>query len=842
VKDKSIFEKIDNTRYIDIDVEHEMKESFIAYAMAVNVSRAIPDVRDGLKPVHRRILYSMNEIGLTCDKPFRKCAKIVGDVLGKYHPHGDSSVYDALVRLAQDFTINEPLIDGHGNFGSVDGDDAAAYRYTEARLSKIASELLRDIEKDTVDFYPNFDASLMQPRVLPSRFPNLLVNGSDGIAVGMATNIPPHNLNEVIDGVVALIDNPNISLEELTEIIPAPDFPTGGFILGNAATKQAYRTGRGGVVMRADAEIESYDNGKKWRIVVNAIPYQVNKARLITQIANLVKDKRIEGISDIRDESDRDGMRIVIELKREANPQVVLNQLYKQTQLQMSSGIIMLALVDGTPKILNLQEILFHYLTFQREVITRRTKYELHKAEERAHVLEGLVVAVQNIDEVIKIIKNSDDKQDALNKLQERFNLSEKQANAILEMKLSRLTGLEVEKLNAEMNELKLTIERLKGILADENKVNEIIKTELLEIKAKYPTPRKTKIILDYDDIDIGDLIEKHDCVISITSQGYIKRLPVNEYKSQNRGGRGVNAHKTKEEDNVTDMFVVNSHDDIMFFSNYGKVYVLRAYNIPEATKQNKGRALVNLLALDGEEKISTILRYEAGEDKFLVLATKNGVVKKTKISEYANVRKNGKIAINLLEGDSLVSAKIVNKGDELFMAANNGKCLRFSEQNIRPLSRTSIGVKSMKIEEGENVVDMIVLNPEVDILTVTEKGYAKRSRPEAYRLQSRRGKGIKAGVFNDKTGNIVALRPITAENDILAISADGVMIRTHADSINLVSRTSLGVRLMKVGAKDKIVSVAVVEREADEEIENENIESAEKEIIENSTNENVET
>ena len=504
MKDKSIFEKIDNTRYIDIDVEHEMKESFIAYAMAVNVSRAIPDVRDGLKPVHRRILYSMNEIGLTCDKPFRKCAKIVGDVLGKYHPHGDSSVYDALVRLAQDFTINEPLIDGHGNFGSVDGDDAAAYRYTEARLSKIASELLRDIEKDTVDFYPNFDASLMQPRVLPSRFPNLLVNGSDGIAVGMATNIPPHNLNEVIDGVVAMIDNPNITLDELTEIIPAPDFPTGGFILGNTATKQAYKTGRGGVVMRADAEIEAYDNGKKWRIIVNAIPYQVNKARLITQIANLVKDKRIEGISDIRDESDRDGMRIVIELKREANPQVVLNQLYKQTQLQMSSGIIMLALVDGTPKILNLQEILFHYLTFQREVITRRTKYELHKAEERAHVLEGLVVAVQNIDEVIAIIKKSDDKQDAQTKLEERFSLSEKQANAILEMKLSRLTGLEVEKLNAEMNDLHITIERLKGILADENKVNDIIRTELLEIRAKYPTPRKTKIILDYDDIDIG--------------------------------------------------------------------------------------------------------------------------------------------------------------------------------------------------------------------------------------------------------------------------------------------------------------------------------------------------
>ncbi len=814
-----IFEKIDNTRYIDIDVEHEMKESFMAYAMAVNVSRALPDVRDGLKPVHRRILYSMNETGLTCDKPFRKCAKIVGDVLGKYHPHGDSSVYDALVRLAQNFTINEPLIDGHGNFGSVDGDPAAAYRYTEARLSKIAGELLRDIDKDTVDFYPNFDATTVQPKVLPSRFPNLLVNGSDAIAVGMATNIPPHNLNEVIDGVVAMIDNPNITIDELMDIIPAPDFPTGGEILGSNAIKQAYRTGRGGIVMRAKTDIESYDNGKRWRIVVNAIPYQVNKARLITQIANLVKDKRIEGISDIRDESDRDGMRIVIELKKEANPQIVLNQLFKQTQLQMSNGIILLALVDGQPRILNLQEILFHYLNFQREVITRRTQYDLNKAEEREHILQGLVVAVNNIDEVIKIIKQSDDKQDALAKLQERFALTERQANAILEMKLSRLTGLEVEKLNAEMKELQVTIENLKAILADEGKINDIIKTELLEIKAKYPTPRKSEIIMDYSDIDIADLIEKHDVVISLTSQGYIKRLPVSEYKSQNRGGRGVNAHKTKEEDFVTDMFVVNSHDDLMFFSNKGKVYVLRAYMIPEAGRQNKGRALVNLLPLESDERINTILKLELGEDKYLMLATKLGLIKKTKISEFDNVRKNGKIAIKLLENDSLVSAKIVNAGDELLAASNNGKCLRFSEKTVRTVGRTSQGVKGMKIEDGEEVIDMIVLNTEIDILTVTEKGYAKRTRPEDYRLQGRRGKGIKAGVFNDKTGKVVALRSITAENDILAISADGVIIRTHADSINLVGRASLGVRLMKVSAQDKVVSVAVVDRE---EIEDE--------------------
>ncbi len=813
-----MFEKIDNTRYIDIDVEHEMKESFIAYAMAVNVSRALPDVRDGLKPVHRRILYSMNETGLTNDKPFRKCAKIVGDVLGKYHPHGDNSVYDALVRLAQDFTINEPLIDPNGNFGSVDGDPAAAYRYTEARLSKIAGELLRDIDKDTVDFYPNFDATTVQPKVLPSRFPNLLVNGSDGIAVGMATNIPPHNLNEVIDAVVAMIDNPNITIDELMQYIPAPDFPTGGEILSNNAIKQAYKTGRGGVVMRAKTDIESYDNGKRFRIVATAIPYQVNKAKLIAQIANLAKDKKIDGISDVRDESDRDGMRIVVEVKRDANPHIILNQLFKQTPLQMSSGIILLALVDGRPKILNLQEIIYYYLAFQREVITRRTKYDLKKAEEREHILKGLVIAVNNIDEVIKIIKQSEDKNDALTKLETRFDLSERQANAILEMKLSRLTGLEVEKLNAELGELEILIVHLKEILSDEGKINEIIKTELLEIKQKYPTPRKSEIIMDYDDIDIGDLIERHEVVISLTSQGYVKRLPVSEYKSQHRGGRGVNAHKTKEEDVVTDMFVVNSHDDLMFFSNLGKVYVLRAYNIPEAGRQNKGRALVNLLPIDSDEKINTILKFERDDSAFLVLATKKGLIKKTKLSEFDNVRKNGKIAIKLNDGDNLVSAKIVHPGDELLIASDNGKCLRFSEKAIRLVGRTSQGVKGMKIEPDENIIDMIAIDPTLDLLTVTEKGYAKRSKVSDYRLQGRRGKGLKAGVFNDKTGKVVALRPIDEDKDILAISGDGVMIRTSADSINLVSRTSLGVRLMKVSANDKVVSVAVVDKDENSE------------------------
>ena len=840
---KDRFDKIDNTRYIDIDVENEMKDSFIAYAMAVNVSRAIPDVRDGLKPVHRRILYSMNEIGLTCDKPFRKCAKIVGDVLANYHPHGDSSVYDALVRLAQDFTINEPLVDGHGNFGSVDGDDAAAYRYTEARLSKIASELLRDINKDTVDFMPNFDEEKVEPKVLPSRFPNLLVNGSDGIAVGMATSIPPHNLNEVINAVIAMIENPNITIDELISYIPAPDFPTGGEILSNSAIQQAYRTGHGGVLMRATTEIESYDDGKKYRIIVTAIPYQVNKSRLVKQIATLIKEKKIDGITYVGDQSSgREGMRIVIELRRDANPQIVLNQLYKQTQLQLSMGINFLALVNSEPKVLNLQEIIFHYLQFQRSVITRRTKYDLNKAEERAHILEGLVIAVNNIDEVIRIIKQSQDKAIALANLQERFGLSERQANAILEMKLSRLTGLEVEKLKAELKELEIAIEEFKAILADPRKIDEIIKNELTEIKTKYPTPRKTKIVMDYSDIDLADLIEKHDVVISLTSQGYVKRLPVAEYKSQHRGGRGVNAHKTKEEDRVTDMFVVNSHDDLLFFSDKGKVYVLRAYMIPEAGRQNKGRALVNLLQLDGDEKINTILKFEHDVDKYVIMATKNGLIKKTKTSEFESVRKNGKIAITLLDDDCLISAQIVKDEDELLTASDNGKCLRFKAKDVRTVGRTSQGVKGIKIDGDEKVVDLIVLDAEKEILTVTEKGYAKRSRVEDYRLQGRRGKGVKAGVFNDKTGKVVALRKVTAENDILAISADGVMIRTHADSVNIVGRTSLGVRLMKVSAKDRVVSVSVVDREEDEieEIESTNMIENEVSTVEN-LQENVE-
>ena len=827
MKKNEMFEKIDNTRYLERNLEHEMKESFMDYAMAVNVSRAIPDVRDGLKPVHRRILYAMSEEGLWSDKPFRKCAKIVGDVLGRYHPHGDSSVYDALVRLAQNFSINELLVDGHGNFGSVDGDKAAAYRYTEARLSKIANELLRDIDKDTVDFYPNFDNTRMQPVVIPSRFPNLLVNGSDGIAVGMATNIPPHNLGEVIDGVVALIDNPEITVDELMQVIPAPDFPTGGLVMGLGAIKEAYRTGRGGCIIRSRAEIETYGDGKKYRIVVTEIPYQVNKAKLIIQIADLVKDKRIEGISDIRDESDKEGLRIVIEIKKDANAQIVLNQLYKMSQLQISNGIILLCLSHKKPQLLNLKQILEEYRDFQVEVITRRTSYDLEKAKEREHIIEGLVIAVRNIDEVIAIIKKSKDKQDAMVKLQEKFDLTEKQSNAILEMKLSRLTGLEVEKLNSELEELCAIIKDLSDILASPQRILDIIREEILEIKDKYATPRKSEVSLDYDDIDIGDLIAKHEVVISLTEEGYIKRMPASEYKSQNRGGKGVVGHKAKDEDIVVGMGSCNSHDDLLFFTNLGKVYTMKAYAIPEASKTSKGRAIINLLPLQTDEKITTIVDNAKGKQA-LFMATEQGYIKKTSMKEFELLRKNGKIAIKLMEGDQLVSVKAVNGEDELLIASNNGKCVRFSEKDVRTLGRSSRGVKGMKIDKGEKIIDMIVLDPNKDILTVTELGYAKRTKVEDYRLQSRRGKGTKAGKFNDKTGDIVAIKPITEEQDILAITSNGIVIRTHAEQINEVGRTALGVKLMNTSGC-KIVGVSIVDRQEDE---SEDLTDEEQEVV----------
>ncbi len=816
---------VDNTNYINRDVVNELKESFINYAMAVNVSRAIPDVRDGLKPVHRRILYSMGELNLFSDRPHTKCAKIVGEVLGKYHPHGDSSVYDALVRLAQDFSINYPLVDGHGNFGSVDGDPPAAYRYTEARLSKIAVEMLRDIDKETVDFYPNFDDTLMQPKVLPSRFPNLLVNGSDGIAVGMATNIPPHNLGEVIDGVVALIKNPDITIEELATIIPAPDYPTGALVMGRTAILSAYKTGRGGVVLRARSEIEEHENGKS-RIIVTELPYQVNKAKLIEQIANLVKDKRIEGISDVKEESDRHGMRIVIDVKKDFQPQVILNLLYKHTPLQVKNGIIFLALVNGSPKICNLKEMLYYYLEHQKDVVTRRTKYDLNKAEEREHIVYGLCIALDNIDEIIAIIKASQERNEAMIKLIERFGLSEKQANAILEMRLQRLTGLEADKLKQELEDLKVLIADLKDILNNPQRLLSIIETEITEIKERYGEPRKSEITINYDDIDIADLIEKEDVIISLTNQGYVKRIAVSEYRTQKRGGVGITAHKTKEEDFVKSMFVSSTHDDLLIFTNLGKVYCIKAYEVPEANRLSKGRAIINLLNISADEKVSAIIRRREEDEGSLMMATKHGLIKKTDLHEFDNIRKNGKIAITLREGDELVGVILTSGNDNILIGATSGKCINFNENDVRQSGRLSQGVRSMNLINNEEVVDITIMEEGKKILTITDKGYGKRSEPTDYREQTRGGKGTKAGRFNDKTGNLVCMKAVSDDEDIILITDSGVVIRTPVNDIRVISRTTSGVKVMKVAEGAKIVSVGIVDHE--EEINEENVENIE--------------
>ena len=807
------------TKLLDVEVDEELKKSFIAYAMAVNVSRAIPDVRDGLKPVHRRILYSMHELGLYSDKAFRKCARIVGDCLGKYHPHGDSSVYDALVRLAQDFSINNPLVEGHGNFGSVDGDPPAAMRYTEARLSKIAAEMLRDLDKETVDFYPTFDDTGMQPSVLPSRFPNMLVNGSDGIAVGMATNIPPHNLGEVIDGVIALIENPDIEIDELMQYIPAPDFPTGALILGRSGIKKAYRTGRGSIVLRSRCEVEEYQSGNQTRsrIIVTEIPYQVNKAKLIENIADLVKNKRIEGISDIREESDRDGMRIVIEVKKDANPQVVLNTLYKHTNLQVSDGIIMLALVDGTPKILNLKECLYYYLEHQKEIIVRRTKFELQKTEERAHILRGLVIAQASIEEVVEVCRNAIDKSDCVQKLTANFLLDERQATAVAELRLYRISHLEVDKITDELKTLEALIEDYKDILAHEERVLEIIKNDLLEIKRKYPTDRKTEISLDFTgDIEDADLIPVEQVVISMTHSGYVKRLPVAEYKAQHRGGMGVTAHRPKEEDFVEKMFVCSSHDDLLLFSSLGKVYRIKAFEIPEAARTARGRAVVNLVQIDQDEKITTIIPVSA-EEGYIAFATAGGLIKKTKLEEFERINKNGKIAIRLNEGDSLISVQFTTGSDELMIASRSGKCIRFSEDNVRSMGRDTAGVRAMKLDGDDMLVDMLVVDETKSLLTVTSNGYGKRSSLEDYRVQGRAGKGIKAGVFTEATGYLVNLKQVSEDEDIMVISDGGTVIRMHADAISKIGRATRGVRLMKL--KDGIVAtVAVTERDDEAE------------------------
>lgn len=815
-KKKSLEEIFKDTKVVKVEVNDELKKSFISYAMAVNVSRAIPDVRDGLKPVHRRILYSMGELNLFNDKPYRKSARIVGEVMGKYHPHGDNSVYDALVRLAQDFSIGCPLVDGHGNFGSVDGDSPAAMRYTEARLSKIAGLMLEDIDKNTVDFYPNFDDTLMQPSVLPAKFPNLLVNGADGIAVGMATNIPPHNLVEVISGVQALIKNPDIEIDDLIKLIPAPDYPTGGIIMGRAAVKHAYKTGRGGIVVRGRAEIEETENGRH-RIVITELPYQVNKARLIVQMADLVKNKRIEGIADIKEESDRDGMRIVVDVKRDANAQVVLNMLYKHTQLQSSGGIIFLALVDGAPKILNLKEILYYYLEHQKEVLLRKTQFDLGKALEREHIVKGLVIALANIDEVVNIIKTSDDKQDAVSKLMASFELSEKQANAILEMKLSRLTSLEVQKLKEELAELEALIADLNDILARPERVLQIIYDELENVKNQFGTPRKTEISMEIGTIDNEDLIEKEDVVISLTHGGYIKRMSVSEYHAQRRGGVGISAHKTKDEDFVERIVITSTHSDLLFFTNFGKVYSIRAYEVPEAQRQAKGRAIINLLQLMPEEKVEAMISFEKGQEGNLIIATRNGLIKKTNLKEFANIMKSGKIAIKLVDGDKLIGVGLTNGENEVLIASSKGKCIRFSEKNVRPMGRTSQGVRSMKLDEDDFVVDMAIINENSQFITITENGFGKRTVSEDYRLQTRGGKGIKAGNFNEKTGKLVALKMINEDEDLMLISDNGVIIRMAASDIRMVGRSSLGVKVMRLRPGSKIVSVATTIHEENE-------------------------
>ncbi|MBE5748083.1 MAG: DNA gyrase subunit A [Clostridiales bacterium] len=810
---------LENTKIVPIKVEDEMKKSFIAYAMAVNVSRAIPDVRDGLKPVHRRILYAMGELNLSNDKPYRKCARIVGDVLGKYHPHGDSAVYDALVRLAQDFSINEPLVEGQGNFGSVDGDPPAAQRYTEAKLSKIASEMLRDIDKNTVDYYPNFDETLEQPVVLPARFPNLLVNGSDGIAVGMATNIPPHNLNEVINGVIATIDNPEITVDELMQIIPAPDYPTGGILMGRAAIRQAYRTGHGGIIIRAKTEIEEFNNGTRNRIVITELPYQVNKARLIESIAEMVKTKRLEGISDVHEESDRTGMRIVIDVKRDANAQVVLNSLFKHTQLQISNGINFLALSNGEPKVLNLKEMIEQYVAHQHEVVLRKTKYDLEKAEDKHHILLGLVIAQNNIDRVIEIIKKSADKQEAKITLMAEFDLSDKQANAILEMRLHRLTSLEVESLKNELDELSKYIAELKDIISSPARIGQIIKDDLTVISQKYGCERKTEISMDYDgDINVADLIEKEDVVISMTHFGYVKRIPVAEYRAQRRGGKGVTAHKTKEEDFVENMFVCNTHDDLMFFTNKGKVFTIKAFEVPEAQKTAKGRAIVNLLQVTEGEKVTAIIPVENLENGYLLLATKNGLIKKTDLKEFESIRKVGKICISLVDDDELISVALTQGNNEILVASHFGKCIRFAEEDIRPMGREAQGVRSIKLEENDHVTDMVVIKEGYDVLTVSENGFGKISDVSDYRLQARAGKGIKAGVFNKKTGNLVNLKLVAPDEDVMLIADNGVIIRVQANEISKIGRDTLGVRIMKFKDEAKVVCVATTAHEDDSE------------------------
>ena len=802
----------------EVNIDQEMRSAYIDYSMSVIVSRALPDARDGLKPVQRRVLYGMKELGLDFSGQTKKSARIVGEVLGKFHPHGDSSVYDAMARLAQNWNQRYPLVFGQGNFGSMDGDPVAAMRYTEAKLEKIAADVLGDMDKDTVDFQPNFDDSLEEPVVVPTKLPLLLLNGSAGIAVGMATNMAPHNLGECCDAICAYIDNPDIDIDELIRIIPAPDFPTGGIIMGRSAIKHAYRTGRGGIVLRGRAEIEETATGKQ-RIVITELPYQVNKAKFIIQVADMVKNKRIEGISDIKEESDRSGMRVVIDIKKDANAQVVLNMLYKHTLLQQGEGIIILALVDGAPKILNLKEVLECYLNHQIDVLTRKTRFDLGKAKEREHIVKGLVTALANIDEVIAIIKASEDKQDAMEKLTANFELDEIQANAILEMKLSRLTSLEVEKLNEELKDLDFKIADLEDILAKPERVKKIIRDNLEDVKNEYGEPRRTEISMDMGGIDIADLIEKEDVVISMTHLGYIKRMSTSEYHAQKRGGVGVTAHKTKDEDYVEQIFTTSSHDDLLFFTTKGKVYVIKAYEVPEAQRAAKGRSVVNLLPLDADEKVTTIIPRADDQKGNLIMATRNGLIKKTDLTEFERINKNGKIAISLVDNDVLIGAEMSDGNGQILIASKDGKCIRFSENDVRKTGRGSQGVKSMDLKEDDEIIDMTLVKEGSQIITITENGYGKRSPESDYRLQGRGGMGVKAGVLNDKTGRLVALKQTNGDEDILMIADNGVVIRTPVDSISQFSRMSQGVRVMKLREGAKLVSVALSAKEEETDV-----------------------
>lgn len=820
-------------RIKDVDVKEEMKSSFLDYSMSVIISRALPDVRDGLKPVHRRILYTMYEKGLDPNKPYHKCADTVGAVLGAYHPHGDASVYDALVRLAQDFSMRYMLVDGHGNFGSVDGDPPAAYRYTEARMSKISCEMLTDIDKKTVDFQPNFDDRLEEPTVLPSRFPNLLVNGSDGIAVGMATKIPPHNLGETIDAACALIDNPDIDLAGLMDYMPGPDFPTGGIIMGRSGIRATYATGRGKITVRAKTEIVEAKNGR-YKIIVTELPYQVNKARLIEYIADLVKDKRIDGISNIEDHSDRQGMHIEIDVKRESSASIVLNNLFNLTQLQTTFGAIMLAIVDGVPKILNLKEMLTEYVNFQQEIIRRRTEFDLKKAKDREHILEGLKIAIDFIDEVISIIRNSKDQATAKVNLMERFGLDDVQAQAIVQMRLGQLTNIERTKIEDEIAALKTKIEEYNAILADEGRQREIIKEELIVIRNKFADPRRTEICAVNGEVDIEDLIPNQECVLTLTQFGYVKRLAVDTYKIQNRGGRGVSGMSRREEDVATEMFVINSHDYVLFFTDKGRVYRLKCYEVPEGSRQSKGMNIANLLPIAADEKVTSMIRVpEFDEDKYLVMVTKQGIIKRISLNAYNTARKGGLIALELNEGDELAWVRLTDGNQQVIVATKNGLAIRFEETDVRPMGRQARGVKAISLREGDCVVGMCVVANDDLILTASETGFGRISNVSDYRLQSRGGKGI-TNYHTEKYGNVAAVSAVKLDEDIIIISQEGVIIRIAADTVRICNRPSKGVTLMRIGENDKVVTVARAPHEDSESEKTE--ETAEEETSEENT------